>query len=284
MFCQKLVCTLRTLVTTRLIFSTFRGGKTREMATKSWNYSELESWKNVKDWAGDGLRQSPVDIKTTNLVKDTGLLDLKLTNFDKVLTGTWSNAKNSVRFDPVADSPTALLKNHLGIYKLKQFHFHWGSVSTQGSEHTINGQTYGGELHFVTQKTTGDSTAGDAFAVLGVLLVSDTSMSATGSWMELLNNIPTQNGDTNTVSGVQPTDFLPNNLSYYYYEGSLTTPPCSEVVQWFLLRNPINVPSAFLDSLRNRVSGMEGQLLKANYRDPQPLNGRQVMIQDDSHT
>jgi len=55
----------------------------------------------------------------------------------------------------------------------------------------INGQTYGGELHFVTRKTAGTSTAGDDLAVLGVLF-SETSIPVTGSWRDL-DNIPTQN-------------------------------------------------------------------------------------------
>lgn len=252
------------------------------MASNTWNYSNLETWKSVEGWAGGGARQSPINIDTKSVVANASLVDLVLTNFDKTLSGSWSNARNSIRFDPAAGSPTAQVKNHLGIYTLQQFHFHWGATSEQGSEHTVDGQTYAGELHFVNRKTTGDATAGDAFAVLGVLLISDTSMLATGSWKELLDNIPAQNEKINTVGSVRPADLLPNNLSYYYYEGSLTTPPCSEVVQWFLLRNPLHVPSAFLDELHTTVTGMEGQPLNTNFREPQPLNGRQVMVHGDS--
>ena len=258
------------------------GNQKCKMSDNSWNYSNLETWKSVKGWAGGGVRQSPIDIDMKSVVKNAGLADLVLTNFDKSLSGSWSNARNSVRFDPAAGSPIAHLQNHLGDYELQQFHFHWGATCTQGSEHTIDGQTYAGELHFVTRKTTGKTTDGDAFAVLGVLLVSDTSMVATRSWKELLDNIPAQNETKNSVSTLQLVDLLPNNLSYYYYEGSLTTPPCSEVVQWFLLRNPLHVPSTFLDALRTTVIGMEGQPLNTNFREPQPLNGRKVMVHTDS--
>lgn len=258
------------------------GNQKRKMSADSWNYSNLETWKSVKGWAGGGVRQSPIDIDTKSVVKNPGLVDLVLTNFNKNLSGSWSNARNSVRFDPAAGSPIAHLQNHFGDYELQQFHFHWGATCTQGSEHTIDGQTYAGELHFVTRKTTGKTTDGDAFAVLGVLLVSDTTMVATRSWKELLDNIPAQNESKNSVSTLQLVDLLPNNLSYYYYEGSLTTPPCSEVVQWFLLTNPLHVPSAFLDALRTTVIGMEGQSLNTNFREPQPLNGRKVMGHTDS--
>ena len=45
---------------------------------------------------------------------------------------------------------------------------------------------------------------------------------------------------------------------------------------------PLCVPSTFLDALRTTVIGMEGQPLNTNFRQPQPLNSRQVMMQDDS--
>jgi len=71
----------------------------------------------------------------------------------------WSNSRNSVRFDLATDSASAVFKNHVGTYQLKQIHFHWGPTSRLGSEHMINRrtQTYGGELYFVTRKTTGCS-------------------------------------------------------------------------------------------------------------------------------
>ena len=284
MFRFKHIRTFRTLVTTKRLLNccTSRGNQKPGMEANSWNYCNLETWKSVKGWAGGGVRQSPVDIDTKSVVENASLSNLKLTNFDKPLSGNWSNARNSVRFDPATGSTTALLQNHLGTYELQQFHFHWGPSSSEGSEHTIDGQSYGGELHFVTKKNTGDATAGDAFAVLGVLLVSDAAIPATGSWKELLDNVPAQNERINTVSMVRPTDLLPTSLSYYYYEGSLTTPPCSEVVQWFVLRSPLHVPATFLDALRTTVIGMEGQPLNTNYRQPQPLNGRQVMLRDNS--
>ena len=248
------------------------------IASVPWNYSDQEAWKSVPEWDCNGTRQSPINIDTNSLVTNNVTIDLRLTNFDKSFGGDFTNNGHSVRFDPASSAPKAVFINHRGTYEMQQFHFHWGNKSMLGSEHTINGQTYGGELHFVTRKTTGNSTAGDAFAVLGVLLVSDTSMSATGSWMELLNNIPTQNGNTSMVNGLRLTDFLPSDLSYYYYEGSLTTPACSEVVQWFLLRNTINVPSIFLDELRTNVTGESGTTLTMNFRMTQPLNGRQVVM------
>ena len=97
-------------------------------------------------------------------------------------------------------------------------------------------------------------------------------------WMELVNNIPHETGEFEIVHEVVLSDFIPNYKSYYYYEGSYTTPPCSQVVQWFVLRSALRVPQDFLNALRTTVNGEEGQPLTMNYPDTQPLNNRDVLI------
>lgn len=252
------------------------------VGTTSWNYTDQDAWESESSWDCDGTSQSPIDIDTDDLVTNDSLISLTLTNFDQSFEGDFSNTGHSVQFTPDSGLDTATIENNFGTYELQQFHFHWGSDSTEGSEHTIDGSTYSGELHFVTRKTTGSSTDYDAYTVLGVLLVSDSSLSLSGSWSELYNNIPTDYEDVNTVSGLDLTEFLPSSMSYYHYEGSLTTPACSEVVQWFVLKNTVSVPSDFLDALRTTVNDEDGDTLTTNHRDTQDLNGREVMVQDSS--
>ena len=266
-------------VTLILVVSLSGSRKVQAVDEISWNYTDQEFWTTVEKWFCDGERQSPIDIDTTMLATSGDLIDLVLTNFNQSFAGNFKNTGHTVQFTPNPGSPNALFRNHRGTYELLQFHLHWGANANQGSEHTLDGQSYSGELHFVTKKTTGADTAGDAFAVLGVLLRSDTSMSANGSaYMELLDNIPRDDGENNSLNEVRLADLLPSELNYYYYEGSLTTPICSEVVQWFLLRNPVNVPSQFLDNLRSNVVGEDGNTLDMSFRKTQPLNGRQVLI------
>lgn len=251
-------------------------------ATYTWTYSDQDAWKSVSAWDCNGTSQSPIDIDTDDLNTNNSLIDLSLTNFDQSFSGNFTNTGHSVQFTPDSDLDTAVIENHLGTYELQQFHFHWGSTSSRGSEHTIDGGRYSGELHFVTRKTTGDSTDYDAYTVMGVLLESDSSLSVTGSWLELYNNIPTDYGDVNSISDLDVTEFLPSSMTYYHYEGSLTTPACSEVVQWFVLKNPVSVPSDFLDALRTTVNDEDGDTLTTNYRDTQDLNSREVMIKASS--
>ena len=244
----------------------------------SWSYADQEAWESVNSWACDGSRQSPINIVTENLGLSSNLVDLNLTYFDVNYNGNWTNTGHSVQFIPDIGYNVPAVSNHLGTYELLQFHFHWGGSSTVGSEHQVDGSTYGGELHFVMRKTTGSATDGDAYAVVGVLLESDSSLSLSGVWQDLADAIPEDYGDYTWLQDVEPVDLLPDDLSYYYYEGSLTTPGCSEVVQWFLLRNAVNVPEGFLEALRTMVNDENYNLLKDNYRYTQPLNGRQVMM------
>ena len=250
------------------------------LATTSWNYTDQDAWEDESSWECDGTSQSPIDIDTSDLVTNGSLISLTLTDFDQSFSGDFENTGHSVKFTPDSGLDTATIENYFGTYELQQFHFHWGSSSSEGSEHTIDGTSYAGEIHFVSTKTTGSSTDYDAYTVIAVLLVSDSSLSVTDSWEELYDNIPTDYGDNNTVSGLDIFDFLPSSFGYYHYEGSFTTPECNEVVQWFVLKNTVNVPSDFLDALRTTVNDEDGDTLTENHRDTQDLNDREVMVQD----
>ena len=71
-----------------------------------------------------------------------------------------------------------------------------------GSEHLVDGNAHSGELHFVTRKTTGSATAGNAFAVLGVLLRSDSSSPNSGMWALLTADVPRDEGDFVQLTGI----------------------------------------------------------------------------------
>ena len=246
----------------------------------SWNYTDQAAWESVAHWYCGGTRQSPININTNNVYTNNSLMELNLTNFDRSFSGDFINSGHTARFSPDFDmDSTALLENHFGTYKLEQLHFHWGATSMEGSEHRLDGETYSGEIHFVARKTTGSFFDDDYYTVLAVLLDStDSSLDDSLTWLELYNNIPNNFGNINLVSGLDVTEFFPSSMSYYHYEGSFTTPPCYETVQWFVLKNTVSVPSDFLDALRASVDDEHGNILTKNYRGSQDQNGRSIMI------
>lgn len=108
-------------------------------------------------------------------------------------------------------------------YTLKGVHFH------SPSEHTINGQRFPLEAHFV-------HAAGDGrLAVIGVLF---TEGEADATLDSLWTHAPTTRGEATPQITVDPAALLPNGADAFHYAGSLTTPPCSETVSWTVLATP----------------------------------------------
>jgi carbonic anhydrase len=68
---------------------------------------------------------------------------------------------------------------------------------------------------------------------------------------------------------IDPAQLLPARRGYFTYEGSLTTPPCTQGVTWFVMKSPVSVSA-------EQVS-MFGGLYPANARPTQPVNGRPVL-------
>ena len=134
-------------------------------------------------------------------------------------------------------------------YSLLQFHAH------DPSEHTIDGRSYPLEIHFVHQNEAGQ------LAVVGVMIEEGEADPAFGPVIEGLQ----ADGATATVEFAQ---LLPERLDYFTYDGSLTTPPCSEGVRWIVLAEPIQIGAEQLAALS------EGH--GATNRPVQPLEGRIV--------
>ena len=110
-------------------------------------------------------------------------------------------------------------------YKLRQFHFH------APSEHHIEGKPFPMEMHLVHQDDTGH------VLVLAVMMKTDAPQPVLSKlWKWLPEQIEEE---VSIPLELSLTDVLPTNTSHYAYSGSLTTPPCTEGVQWIVLKEPI---------------------------------------------
>jgi len=124
-------------------------------------------------------------------------------------------------------------------YGLQQFHFHGPS------EHTFEGQGTDMELHLVHKSAAGVN------AVVGVKVVRGPSSGALARiFAQLPNDLDVHHS---LAAPFNPDHFLPENRSHYRYEGSLTTPPCSEGVRWLVLKDPITVSSEDLAQYHERI-------------------------------
>lgn len=242
-----------------------------------YSYSDQAAWSSLAGSFCGGRRQSPINIVTGNVVNNPALTRLQMNQYWNTATdGTWSNNGHTLQFTPSSSEPIATTTNFIGRYELRQFHFHWGPNATVGSENTVNDVSYSGELHFVHENTAVAATSGSRYAVVAVFLRSNSSMSiASGSIWDRLNTQPDYE-DSDNVTNIIYSQLLPSNLDYYYFPGSLTTPLCNEIVEWFVLKTSISVPAAFFRGLRTVEANSQGTPLTLNYRNVQPLNGRTV--------
>ena len=109
-------------------------------------------------------------------------------------------------------------------FELVQFHFH------AASEHTFSGKHFPLEAHFVHKNKEGK------LAVVGVMFEAG---KADPNLAKIFHNVPKKAGEKIEVSStVNPISLIPSNHSHYQYMGSLTTPPCSEGVNWTVLNTP----------------------------------------------
>ncbi len=209
---------------------------------------------------------------TADMAQSSSLTPLDFSNSWEETTsnGIFTNIGRTVKFLVDSTSPNITTRMPVGIYKFLQVHFHWGNRSGVGSEHRINGQQSELEVHFVHSRYGNPN----ALAVVSVLADINTRP-ISGVWATLNASRVTNFSDNFTVYGLNLSSLLPTNRDYYYYEGSLTTPLCDETVQWFVLKNQITVPAAYLEALRS-VRDSTGGVLDYNYRQVQPLGGRVV--------
>lgn len=142
-------------------------------------------------------------------------------------------------------------------YELVQFHFH------SPSEEKVQGKPSAMVAHFVHRNAAGK------LAVVAALIQPG---KAATDFEAVLSHLPQHAGETLTVDGLELNlaGLLPTERRYWEFEGSLTTPPCSEGVRWMVLTQPVKVSAEAIQNMH--------RLYPANARPVQPLNGRIVRV------
>ena len=229
-----------------------------------WSYEAQKHWGSIQDHnqheiphnypyavCGIGQHQSPVDLAISYASKR--LNNLKFRYYADA--PSFFNTGHAVQVNLSNDYQGELLIGK-EAYPLIQMHFH------EPSEHVIGARTFPAELHFVHVRDDGK------IAVLGVLLEIGKDNPV---FQTILENTPHQGGELKQDNGVwlSIASLLPEKRDEYYtLAGSLTTPPCSEGVDWYVLTDTTEISEAQLDQLKSFFSG--------NARLPQELNNRTV--------
>jgi carbonic anhydrase len=222
-------------------------------AEHSWTYTGAagpEHWGELSpEFAAceNGKQQSPIDITHAHLAQLPPIHFAYHTSPLKIVDNGHTIQVNY--------APGSTITVDGKTYELVQFHFH------HPSEEEINGHRYAMVAHLVHRSQEGK------LAVVSVLIKEGNPNQLIST---LWDNLPSEKGKELDLDHVEvnATDLLPANHKYYTFAGSLTTPPCSEGVTWYVLETPMSFSKAQIDKFAG--------VYPLNERPIQPLDGRVV--------
>ena len=217
-----------------------------------WGYSGSigpENWATLSEQyrpCGEGTEQSPVNI--------TGYVPVQ----DDPITFSYAGAATAIR----NNGHTVYLDYGLGdsievggqSYELQGIHYH------SPAEHLLDGESFAAELHLVHQGASG------SLAVVGLLFRTGEPSPIIQS---LIDAAPDAGASVELDDGPASSGCVPHVLDYYGYNGSLTTPPCTEGVRWIVMQSVGTVSREQAIRLQEMAGG-------PNNRPVQPIGGRQI--------
>jgi carbonic anhydrase len=211
-----------------------------------------QNWMQLKpefSLCGSGKRQSPIAIQSESTLQ--GPAEPLQFSYSPSMASVVNNG-HTVQVDVEGDNSVTVRSSN---YRLLQFHFH------TPSEEMVNSKRYSMVAHLVHKNDTGQ------LAVVAVLLEQGEAnplVDKVWTYMPLDTNdrVRMPEGLLNL------NELLPQDLRYYQFMGSLTTPPCTEGVLWMVLKQPMKISPAQYKLFR--------QQFPLNARPVQPVNGRPV--------
>lgn len=220
-----------------------------------WDYDGAEGpefWGKLADrfeMCTKGKNQSPIDL-VADVPADLPELVYEYNNLGNLIE---VNTGHSIQENVQAGNFFVVMGNK---YELKQFHFH------SPSEHTFNGKTFPMEIHLVHQNDAGQ------YVVTGLVFKE-------GKHNKLMDNLPSfrkSRGEDpyGDADPVDINDLILNRTDYFLYNGSLTTPPCTEGVLWIVFKQPIIASTEQIQHYHDLV-GFD------NNRPIQPHNSRIIL-------
>lgn len=210
-------------------------GQTTPAPAKHWAYEDHGDEVGPAKWGtlpgdalcGTGKQQAPINL-TTAAAKPQDLPNLVFTYKPSKLSMT----NNGHTVQETYDTGSTISRAGGAALTLAQFHFH------APSEHTADGVSYPMEVHLVHVDA-----AGKPAAVVGVFIKAGNENAALAPAFKAL---PPHSGDKSAPSGatVDARNILPADKTFFTYPGSLTTPPCTEGITWYVLKTPIEMSAA----------------------------------------
>jgi len=247
---------IKKVISTGLVLALYPAAVFATSATH-WGYTghgNPSEWGELSEkyrMCKDGKNQSPINIVVSDS-KDTDLKDIAF-SYDAKSNSVVNNG-HTVQVN--IDSGSSIMIDGIK-FELKQFHFH------TPSENQIEGKNFPLEAHFVHLDKDGN------IAVVALMFEDGKKNEA----LEKVWNKMPKNADEKvnlTLTSDDVNALLPKERDYYRFSGSLTTPPCSEGVRWFVLKKPVNIS-------KEQVEKFLHVMHHPNNRPIQGINARKVL-------
>lgn len=240
----------------------------RDRHAAHWGYEAdngPDKWGAMDtEWilCAEGLGQSPIDLANTTEIELPGVeIDMLSDREVEVLNqagviGALDNGHTIQINARTGETMTVGDKT----YALVQFHFH------APSEHTVEGEHYPMEMHFVHQAEDG------ALAVVGVFIEEGAHNPGIAPLWAQLAEAPGNKATVRIPAGFADHVFSGGASAVYHYDGSLTTPPCSEGVKWYIRKKPTQLS-------KEQIAAFTA-VYDHNNRPVQALNNRKLYLDE----
>ena len=230
--------------------------KTEQPHKAEWGYSGDTGPNHWGDLSPDyvlaktGKKQSPIDLTGSTAGDSMSLrFDYHASQIDLVYNGH--------TIEEIENQKSLLLFGEQE-FVLEQFHFH------SPSEHTVDGKHFAMEMHLVHKSSD------DTVAVVAVFIEEGEDNAAFDAVWDYL---PTEaNRERTQSTTVDAGALLPQSRQHFVYTGSFTTPPCTEDVQWIVMKNAVALSKEQIARFR--------AIIDHNNRPVQPLNGRTISLSE----
>ncbi|XP_059152117.1 carbonic anhydrase 2-like isoform X2 [Physella acuta] len=256
----------------------------------NWNYDKSSTggpgnWSFYYPDCG-GVRQSPINILTQEVLYDPLLPRFDLSDYQLTDGVHMEMVNKGGRTVEVEYTGKMIYIKDGGLptlYKLDQFHFHWGAFDARGSEHSLDDNFFPMEMHIVHRQNSSNTYENAAshpsgLAVIGFFfkVVEEDNEKLNRHLLQYFSKIAAADQLAH-IPTFALSEILPdiNNLDYYRYDGSLTTPPCHESVIWSVATEFIPISESQLNMFRN-LYDIEHHHLVDDFRPLQKVNHRRV--------